>query len=302
MENREVFVGIDDFKELREGNYYYVDKSLFIKDMLDDGNKVTLITRPRRFGKTLNMSMLKYFLDIREIDSKDIFNGLKIMDEGEKYLKEQNTNPVIFMTFNGMKPDSYEGLIETMKTLVADLYREHEYILKGKLLKAERNRILDYMNRDENTEDLKRAINFLCEMLEKYTKRRVILLIDEYDVPLQHAYLKGYYDNAKDFFSSFFASSFKSNENLRKTVVTGVNRVAKDGIFTGANNFDVYTMLDNDYSEYFGITGKELDKIIEDFGIEEEKEYDTELKDEGYTNIHKVVIVFKGKDVVVREV
>ena len=266
-------IGESNFKMLRLNNNYFIDKSLYIKDVIDNKSKVILVTRPRRFGKTLNMSMLKYYFDIREENAKELFNGLKIMEEDEYYTSKLGYYPVIYLSLKDFNVISYEHMIGQMKTTMMNLFDEHKYILKeDKYIIGERklfNRILD----DNATDlDIINSLNILSKMLYKYYEKPVILLIDEYDVPLQTAYVKGYYDEAIDFLKSFYGATFKDNPYLEKTVLTGVSRIAKESIFSGMNNLDVFTIMDNEFADDFGITSKEMKKVISDFNIEEDEE------------------------------
>ena len=266
-------IGESNFKMLRLNNNYFIDKSLYIKDVIDNKSKVILVTRPRRFGKTLNMSMLKYYFDIREENAKELFNGLKIMEKDEYYTSKLGYYPVIYLSLKDFNVISYEHMIGQMKTTMMNLFDEHKYILKeDKYIIGERklfNRILD----DNATDlDIINSLNILSKMLYKYYEKPVILLIDEYDVPLQTAYVKGYYDEAIDFLKSFYGATFKDNPYLEKTVLTGVSRIAKESIFSGMNNLDVFTIMDNEFADDFGITSEEMKKVISDFNIEEDEE------------------------------
>ena len=277
-----IAIGISDFKMLRLRKNYYIDKTMYIKHIIDNQAGVILITRPRRFGKTLNMSMLKYYFDNTAKDSKELFEGLKIMEQGEEYTSKLEYYPVIYLTLKDAGLMSYDLMITQLKTIMMELYYEHKYLLEGEMPEGERTIFNKILSANANDVDLINSVKMLSKLLNQYFEKPVILLIDEYDVPLQNAYVEGYYDEAVRFFKTFYGTTFKDNPYLEKTVLTGVSRVAKESIFSGANNFDVYTVLDNEFSEDFGITEKEMDKIIEDFNIEDEKE---EIKKwyDGYT-------------------
>ena len=266
-------IGESDFKMLRMKNNYFIDKSLYIKDIIDNTSKVVLVTRPRRFGKTLNMSMLKYYFDIRGKENKELFSGLKIMEQEEKYISKLGAYPVIYLSLKDAGLMNYEYMIMQMKTIMLDMFFEHRYILESdKISEGEKN-IFNRIIKAEATDiDLINSLKILSKMLYVYYEKQVILLIDEYDVPLQTAYVNGYYDKAKDFLKSFFNVTFKDNMYIEKAVLTGVSRIAKESIFSGMNNFVVYTIMDNEFSDDFGITTDEMEKIVKDFGIEEEKE------------------------------
>ena len=283
MVSNGIGIGESDFKSLRIKNYYYIDKTMYIKDMIDNSSKVVLVTRPRRFGKTLNMSMLKYYFDCRQKDNRELFNGLKIMEQEEKYTSKLGAYPVIYMTLKDVKGNNFEETLLSLRTELVELYIDYVSILENeKLLDVEKEMFKTILNLKANKVDMQNALKLLTRLLYKVYEKPVILLLDEYDVPLQNAYVEGYYDEAVRFFKTFYGTTFKDNPYLEKTVLTGVSRVAKESIFSGANNFDVYTVLDNEFSEDFGITEKEMDKIIEDFNIEDEKE---EIKKwyDGYT-------------------
>ena len=276
-------IGISDFKMLRKRENYYIDKTMFIKDIIDNQSGVNLITRPRRFGKTLNMSMLKYYFDCRQKDNKELFEGLKIMNQNEKYTSKLGYYPVIYITLKDVQDTNYENMLLDMKTAVIDMYQEHRYLLDSdKIYPEEKARITDILFAREDEVTLKNSVKELSKYLNRHYDRPVILLVDEYDVPLQNAYVEGYYDEAVKFFKTFYGLTFKDNPYLEKTVLTGVSRVAKESIFSGANNFKVFTVLDNEFADDFGITEEEMDKVIQDFEIEDEKE---EIKKwyDGYT-------------------
>ena len=276
-------IGISDFKMLRKRENYYIDKTMFIKDIIDNQSGVNLITRPRRFGKTLNMSMLKYYFDCRQKDNKDLFEGLKILDQEEKYTSKLGYYPVIYITLKDVQDVNYDNMLLDMKTAVIDMYQEHRYLLDSdKIYPEEKARITDILFAREDEVTLKNSVKELSKYLNRHYDRPVILLVDEYDVPLQNAYVEGYYDEAVKFFKTFYGLTFKDNPYLEKTVLTGVSRVAKESIFSGANNFKVFTVLDNEFADDFGITEEEMDKVIQDFEIEDEKE---EIKKwyDGYT-------------------
>ncbi len=276
-------IGTSDFKKMRVNDYYYIDKTMYIKDIIDNKSEIALVTRPRRFGKTLNMSMLRYYFDIKLKDSKELFKGLKILEQEEKYTSKLGYYPVIYLTLKDVQDRNYENMLLDMKTAMLNMYKEHRYLLDSdKIYPEEKARITDilYAREDENV--LKNSVRDLSEYLNRYYERPVILLADEYDVPLQNAYVEGYYEEAVKFFKTFYGVTFKDNPYLEKTVLTGVSRVAKESIFSGANNFKVFTVLDNEFADDFGITEEEMDKVIQDFEIEDEKE---EIKKwyDGYT-------------------
>ena len=237
-------IGVSDFKMLRVRDNYFIDKSLFIKDIIDNASNVALITRPRRFGKTLNMSMLRYFLDCNKKDSKELFEGLKIMEEGEKYTSKLGAYPCIYLTLKDVRGDNNEEMMMALQTELIELFIEHIYLLKSdKIEDIEKEMFNNILNLKANKIQLQNSIKLLSTLLNKEFDKPVYLIIDEYDVPLQTAYVEGYYEEAVKFLRSFYGITLKDNKYLEKTVLTGVSRVAKESIFSGANNFDVYTVL-----------------------------------------------------------
>ena len=226
-------IGISDFKMLRVRNNFYIDKSLFIKHIIDNPSGVILITRPRRFGKTLNMSMLKYYFDCTLKDSKELFNGLKIMDQGEEYTSKLGHYPVIYLTLKDVQSTNFENMLLCLKTELVELYIDHANLLKSeKLLDVEKEMFSKILNLKAEQIDMQNALKLLIKLMYKEYEKPVILLIDEYDVPLQNAYVEGYYDDAVKFFKTFYGTTFKDNPYLEKTVLTGVSRVAKESIFS----------------------------------------------------------------------
>ena len=233
MKEWKIAIGESDFKSLIEDTEcYYVDKTMFIKDVIENKSRVALITRPRRFGKTLNMSMLKYFFSIDE-ESRELFKDLKIMKAGEKYTSQLNSKPVIYLTMNGMYDTSFENMINRFKLIIKRTYGEHRYLLESeKLFEEDKKYIKDILFCEENISVLQESILNLALMLNKHYGKKSIVLVDEYDVPIQNAYTEGYYEEAINFFKSFYGATFKDNQNIEKTVITGVSRVSKEGIFS----------------------------------------------------------------------
>ena len=272
MEKIGIGIGESDFKGLRVRKNYYIDKTMYIKDIIDNESRVILVTRPRRFGKTLNMSMLKYYFDCRQKDNRELFEGLKIMEQEEKYTSKLGAYPVIYITLKDAGLMNYEMMIMQLKTIMMELFFEHRELLEGKISEGERNIFNRILSANATDVDLMNSLKMLSKIMYQYYEKPVILLLDEYDVPLQNAYVEGYYDEAVKFFKTFYGVTFKDNPYLEKTIITGVSRVAKESIFSGANNFDVYTVLDNEFADDFGITEEEMDKVIEDFEIQEDKE------------------------------
>ncbi len=281
----EIAIGTSDFKDFRETkNAYYFDKSLFIKDVLDCKDEVILITRPRRFGKTLNMSMLYYYLSIDE-NCKEIFQGLKIMDEKDA-LKYLNKVPVIFLSFNGFEINNYEDFVETLKEYIFLLYNKFYYLKDSrKLTEPEKQEMNNYLFKKVTASDLKTSLLKLSMYLEKHHGIKPYILIDEYDVPLQKAFLANdevLYNQVLNLLKSFYGNAFKDNKYVDKTILTGVSRIVKEGIFTGVNNFRVYTVLkSSEFSDDFGFLEDEVEDALKYFHLTEEKEKVKEMYD-GY--------------------
>lgn len=269
----EIGLGESDFKRLRTTNNYYIDKTLYIKHIIDNQSRVILVTRPRRFGKTLNMSTLRYFFDCEKKDTDKLFEGLKIMEQGEKYTSKLGAYPCIYITLKDVRGSNPEEMMLLFQTELNELFIDHANLLKSeKIFDVEKEMFNTVLNLKANKIQLQGAIKLLSRMLYREYEKPVMLFLDEYDVPLQNAYVQGFYDEAIEFFRTFYGTTFKDNQYIEKTVLTGVSRVAKESIFSGANNFDVFTILDNDFSEDFGITEKEMDKIIQDFNVQDDKE------------------------------
>ena len=276
-------IGQSDFKILRIKKNYYIDKTKYIKDIIDNESSVVLITRPRRFGKTLNMSMLRYYFDCTKKDSRELFEGLEIMKQDEKYTSKLGYYPCIYLTLKDAGLQSYELMIMQLRTLLMDIYYENRYLLEeAEMAPGERNIFNKILLAEANETEIINGIKMLSKIMSNYHNKPVMLFLDEYDVPLQNAYVEGYYEKCIKFFKTFYGITFKDNPYIEKTILTGVSRVAKESIFSGANNFHVYTVLDDEFSDDFGITEKEMDKIIDDFEIQDQKE---EIKKwyDGYT-------------------
>ena len=260
-------IGIDDFRKIIKEDCYYVDKTKFIADVLQDASNVKLFTRPRRFGKTLNMSMLKYFFDVRESEeNRELFNGLDI--EKSKYIDEQGKYPTILISLKSIKYETWEESLEQLKSLISNLYNEFEYIRES-LNESEIELFNDIWFKKENGE-YANSLKKLTSFLYKYYKKEVILLIDEYDIPLITAHKYGYYDEIINFYKIFLGEALKTNQYLKMGVLTGIIRVIRTGIFSDLNNLKVYSILEKKYSEFFGFTEEEVKEALQSFDIEEE--------------------------------
>ena len=264
---KKIPIGVENFKEIISNDFYYIDKTKSIEDILNDGSKVKLFTRPRRFGKTLNMSTLKYFFDIQNADeNRKLFNGLDI--EKSEYFSEQGKHPVIFISMKGIKAITWKDYLYDLKILIGDLYNEFEFI-RDVLNESELNSFNKIWLK-EDVAEYKNALKNLTAFLYKYYKKEVILLIDEYDNPLITAHRYDFYDEALSFFKVFYGEALKTNPYLKMGIMTGIIRVIKAGIFSDLNNLKVYSILNEQYSDFFGFTQSEVKKALKDFNIEYE--------------------------------
>ena len=266
MNKKAIPVGIENFKELREEGYYYVDKTFLIDEILINKAKVTLFTRPRRFGKTLNMSMLKYFFDVENKDeNRKLFKNLKISDS--IYMSEQGKYPVIFISLKDLKENSWEECLESLKDIMYKVFNEYEF-LREKLNFVEKRQFDKIWEMTGNEKNFKTSLLDLSKYLNKYYSKKVIILIDEYDAPIINAFNNGYYNEAINFFQVFYSSALKTNDSLKYGILTGITRIIKEGIFSGLNNLKVDTILDKRYAEYFGILENEVIEMLDYFEIE----------------------------------
>ena len=265
--------GVDDFLKLRKESYFYIDKTLMIKDLLNTKGEVNVFTRPRRFGKSLNISMLKYYFDILHKNDASVFNGLAITEAGEQYTVHQSQYPVIILTMKETEGDNFESAFDELKAIVADEYTRHRYLLESSILmnheKAYFNRILETTG---SQGDFKRSLKNLSKYLERHYNQKVIILIDEYDVPLEKAHFNNYYEEMVFFIRGFLGGALKSNTALHKAVITGCLRVSKESIFTGTNNPDMISIISKHYDEYFGFTEAEIEDIFKYYEIQNQLE------------------------------
>ena len=263
-------IGVDDFSELITKNYCFVDKTRFIKEILEGHSKVTLITRPRRFGKTLNLSMLRYFFSIENgAKNRELFTGLDIERAGEKYMAQQGSRPVVFLSLKEIQGPDYALMQESMQEMLRGLYGQFRYLLDSPALAEDDKlffkRIIDKSaNRGESQMSLKLLLFMLC----KHHGREAVLLLDEYDAPIISAWERGYYDECIDFMRGFLSGALKTNEALDFAVLTGVTRVSKESIFSGLNNLRVCSVLSERYSDIFGFTQEEADRLLSVCGLE----------------------------------
>ena len=265
---KRIGIGVSDFKHLIEEDFYYFDKTKFIDEIIKDGAQVKLFTRPRRFGKTLNMSMLKYFFDIKEADeNRKLFKNLYI--EKTESFKEQGQYPVVFLSLKDLKATTWEEMERKIIITLSDFFSEYEYLL-NELSGINFENLKNIIYKKVGIDDLTTTLKFLTKILyEKYNKK-IVVLVDEYDSPLVSAYINGYYEKAKNFFKTFYSLVLKDNNYLQMGILTGIIRVIKAGIFSDLNNLRTYTILSDDYTDSYGLTEEEVEKSLKDYGIEAE--------------------------------
>ena len=263
-------IGVENFKDIITSDYYYTDKTLLIRDLLDSGAKVSLFTRPRRFGKTLNMSMLRYFFEKTDEDNSYLFNGLKIADAGENYMAYMGQYPVISISLKGVHQSTFEESIEEYKNLIAkEVWRHQELFSSDKLMPYDMKMLNMICDHTAPASTYRNSLKLLTDCLYAIHQKKVIILIDEYDVPLQNAWLNGFYDKMVDFIRSLFDAALKTNDSLEFGVLTGCLRISKESIFTGMNNLNVNSISEVQFSEYFGFTDEEVKEMLNFYGLEQ---------------------------------
>ena len=269
-------IGIEFYKEMIDKDYYYIDKTLLIKEILDSGAKVSLLTRPRRFGKTLAVTMLKdFFEDERDsngnkIDNSCYFKEKKISDCGDVYLSKQGRYPIINLTLKSANQPDYEMIYGVLKKSIIEEFGRHFYILQGQMFREDEiQKFQQILKGEAKPDDYATALAFLSQCLKKYHNSNVVILIDEYDVPLENAYFRGFYHQIVDFIRSLFESVLKTNNALEFAVITGCLRISKESIFTGLNNLEVVSLLNKNYAEYFGFTSSEVEEMLQYYKLEE---------------------------------
>lgn len=266
MDRKQLPVSISDFAKLITGNYYFVDKSLFIKELLDSGAGVTLIPRPRRFGKTINMSMIRYFFEKSDVSRRHLFDGLKI-EQHPKCMAKQGQYPVIFLTFKDVKERSWAACQKSIKNVVAEEFRRHDYLLSGVSLDdVQKREFREIVDKSADLVAYSQSLATLTAHLAKHHQREPILLIDEYDAPIHAAFLNNYYDDVISFMRNFLSGGFKDNSNLEFGVLTGILRISKESIFSGLNNLEVNTFLQEIHSDKFGLLEAEVTEVLTYFG------------------------------------
>ena len=268
--SRTVAIGVQDYETLIKNNYFYVDKTSFIKEWWENGDSVTLIARPRRFGKTLNMSMLEAFFSNRYGKRPDLFEGLQIWQEKD-YRDLQGTYPVISLSFANIKETRYELVVFRICQIIQRMYAENDYLSKSeKLSESERKKVIHYADRIEEKEAVM-AINDMCYFLMKHFGKKVIILLDEYDTPMQEAYVHGYWEEFTSFIRSLFNATFKTNPYFERAVMTGITRVSKESIFSDLNNLKVVTTTSNQYATAFGFTESEVFAAMDEMGLSDKE-------------------------------
>jgi len=266
---RPLEIGNSDFRSYRINDYYYVDKSLFIKELFQAQSQVMLITRPRRFGKTLNISMLRYFFDIQHPENRQLFKGLAIERETEIMQRHCCQYPVIFISLRQTKGENWQQIFEKLQWLISGLFSEYDFLVESNTIDSEdRKKFQRIVNMESTSVDLQMSLYLLSKLLFEYYQKPVVILIDEYDVPIHSAFPE-FYDKVVNFMRGFLTSALKDNQFLFKAVLTGILRVSKESIFSDLNNLAVYTVLSSKFADKFGFTEAEVKQILSDFGLSE---------------------------------
>ena len=267
---RVIGIGQQDFGDIRRENLFYVDKTAFIREWWENRDCVTLITRPRRFGKTLTMSMLEYFFSVKHAKESKIFEGLKIWED-EKYHKIQGTWPVISLSFANVKEPTYEMAKKRICQLLTDIYNKNQFLLESGLLTDEETAYFKRITTEMDEIDATMALHRMSDFLSRYYRKKVIILLDEYDTPMQEAYIEGYWERLVSFTRSLFNASFKTNPFLERAIMTGITRVSKESVFSDLNNLVVITTTSDAYATSFGFTEQEVFHALEEFGKSEKQ-------------------------------
>ncbi len=285
---RVVGIGQQDFADIRRENLFYIDKTHFIKEWWDNKDSVTLITRPRRFGKTLTISMVEHFFSIKYAGENDIFTGLSIWQE-EKYRKIQGTWPVICLSFANVKEPTYEMAKRRICQVLTDIYNKNQFLLDCGLLTDEEKRYFRSISTDMDEINATMALHKMSDFLSRYYKKKVIILLDEYDTPMQEAYVEGYWEELVSFTRSLFNASFKTNPFLERALMTGITRVSRESVFSDLNNLVVVTTTSSAYADCFGFTETEVFDSLDEYGFGGKKE-DIKAWYDGFTfgKIHDI--------------
>ena len=267
---RTVAIGHQDFEQVRKNDWFYIDKTGFIKEWWGRGDSVTLITRPRRFGKTLNMSMTEQFFSVDYAGRGDLFEGLSIWED-EKYRKLQGTYPVIFLSFASVKETTFDQARKGICSEIKDLYNKKDFLLEGNLLNEDEKKDFRRISADMENHQASVSLRKLAGYMSRYYGKKVIILLDEYDTPMQEAYMGGYWEEMAEFIRGLFNSTFKTNPYLERAIMTGITRVSKESIFSDLNNLKVVTVTSDKYADSFGFTEEEVFSALDEYGIPERK-------------------------------
>ena len=272
MDTRVVSIGNQDFEDVIAKNSFYVDKTHFIKEWWENLDSVTLITRPRRFGKTLLMSMVEKFFSVEYKDKGYLFEGLRVFEE-DRYRKLQGTYPVIFLSFASIKSVNFEGFYRKIHSVIGEVYRKKDYLLNSEILdEAERKKFLKVLDEEAEPEVYEDSLRLLSDYLYRFHGKKPIILLDEYDTPMQEAYLSGYWGEMVSFIRGLFNTAFKTNPYLERALLTGITRVSKESIFSDLNNLMVVTSTVRKYEDCFGFTEAEVFHALEERGLGDQKE------------------------------
>ena len=265
---KKLAIGEDDFKLLRQGNHYFVDKSLFIEEVINDASRVLLFPRPRRFGKTLNLSMLQYYFTNKNTEeNRQLFDGLAIT-KSPVFEQHFGQYPVVFLSFKSCKGDSYNKIHYSVSSVIARVFKEHNYLLNKDLLyPAEVEKFNQIIDEKASESLLRESLLLLSEFIFRYHQKKVLILIDEYDTPIHEAYLNGFYTKAIELMRILLGNALKGNEHLQKGILTGILRVSKESMFSDLNNVEVYSVLNKNYNQFFGFTQREVDELLQYFGL-----------------------------------
>ena len=268
---RTIGIGIQDFAKIRERNYFYIDKTSFIKEWWESGDDVTLITRPRRFGKTINMSMVEQFFSVDYAERGDLFEGLSIWEE-EKYRQLQGTYPVISLSFSTIKDNNYEAMDYHIRELLMKLYEKYSFVLDSDVMSDAEKGYYECMRTNMSQLEVALSLHNLSDFLSRYYGKKVIILLDEYDTPMQEAYVYGFWEEMISFTRGLFNSTFKMNPYMERAIMTGITRVSKESVFSDLNNLKVVTTTSNEYATSFGFTEEEVFAGLDECGLGDEKE------------------------------
>ena len=285
---RKVGIGNQDFGMIQREKCFYVDKTRFIRDWWESKDSVTLITRPRRFGKTLNMSMVEHFFSVRYAGRGELFAGMSIWQE-EKYREMQGTYPVLFLSFAGMKENNFAGARENICRTIEEQYNRHDYLLEGDLLNEKEKDFYQKVRAEMSDSVAAVSLRSLSDFLCRYYKKKAIILLDEYDTPMQEAYVNGYWDEMASFTRSLFNFTFKTNPYLERAIMTGITRVSKESIFSDLNNLEVVTSISDKYSDCFGFTEEEVSAALKEYALTDREPQVREWYD-GFTFGHRTDI------------